>query len=489
VNGQAQDHTVVSAASLVSGTHPARTAEGMDVMSLRTTAPAGTTLGAAPVVPGSLLLGSTLDLRRDMLGLCEQAFQLYGDAVRFRFGPPGARMEMHMLFHPDAAHQVLAGRSANYRKENVFYSEIRSAFGDGLLTTQDAEWQRQKRYLQPLFVARRVNGYATAMTEQVQQVAQRWRARSPGTVDLHQEMTRLTLATVCRILFGEDLGQALPVVQRTFGPMGDAVRRRALAGGRVPRSWPTGVNRQLRRAQHELQSVCDQIIADRRASGGRPEDLLGLLLDTQDQGNSLADAEVRDQVLVFLLAGHETTSTALTYTLHLLGRHPDVQHRVRAEVDTIAGDRVLTAQDVSALGYTTMVLKEAMRLYPSAPFLGRQAVQDDQIGGYHIPAGADVVLAPWITHRHPAFWEQPDRFDPQRFTPEQEKARHRYAWFPFGGGPRACIGQHFSMLESVIALAALVRDFQFAAPPGEPARTNHITLQPTHGVPSHVTAR
>jgi cytochrome P450 len=396
---------------------------------------------------------------------------------------------MHVLFHPDAAHRVLAGWPANYRKENVFYSEIRSAFGDGLLTTQDAEWQRQKRYLQPLFVARRVNGYAAVMTEQVQQVVHRWRARPPGTVDLHEEMTRLTLATACRILFGEDLGQALPVVQRTFGPLGDAVRRRALAGGRVPRGWPTPVNQRLRHAQRELRGVCDQIVAHRRASGDRREDLLGLLLDAQDEGKPLSDGEVRDQVLVFLLAGHETTSTALTYTLHLLGRHPGVQHRVRTEADTIAGDRAFTAQDVSALGYTTMVLKEAMRLYPSAPFLGRLAVQDDQIGGYHIPAGADVVLAPWITHRHPAFWEQPERFDPQRFTPEQEKARHRYAWFPFGGGPRACIGQHFSMLESVIAIATLVRDFQFAAPSGEPARTNHITLRPAHGVPSRVTAR
>jgi len=462
---------------------------GMDMMGVQTAAPAGTALGVAPVVPGSFLLGSARDLRRDMLGVCERAFQRYGDVVRLRFGPPGARMEMHLLSHPGAAHRVLAGWPANYRKENVFYSEVRSAFGDGLLTTQDAEWQRQKRYLQPVFAARRVNGYATAMTEQAQQVAQRWRARLPGTVDLHEEMTRLTLVTVGRILFGEDLGQVLPVVQRTFDPLADAVRRRALAGGRVPRSWPTPVNRRLRRAQHELRSVCDQIVAHRRARRGRQEDLLGLLLDARDEGSSLTDGEVRDQVLVFLLAGHETTSTALTYALHLLGQHPGVQHRVRAEVDTIAGDRALTAQDVPALGYATMVLKEAMRLYPSAPFLGRRAVQDDQIGGYHIPAGADVVLAPWITHRHPAFWEQPERFDPQRFAPEQEKARHRYAWFPFGGGPRACIGQHFSMLESVIALATLVRDFQFAAPPGEPARTNHLTLRPTGGVPSRVTAR
>jgi cytochrome P450 len=329
----------------------------MDIMSLSTAAPAGPASGMAPVVPGSLWLGSALDLRRDMLGLCEQAFERYGDAVRFRFGPPGARMELHVFFHPEAAHRVLAGWSANYRKENVFYSEMRGAFGDGLLTAEDAGWQRQKRYLQPLFVARRVNGYAAAMTEQVRHVVQRWRARPAGPVDLHAEMTRLTLATVCRILFGEDHEQALPVVHRTFGPLADAVRRRALAGGRVPRGWPTPVNRQLRRGQRELQGVCDQLVADRRASGERREDLLGLLLDAQDEGSWLTDAEVRDQVLVFLLAGHETTSTALTYALHLLGQHPDAQRRVRAEVTAIAGAGDLTAQDVPALGYTTMALK------------------------------------------------------------------------------------------------------------------------------------
>jgi cytochrome P450 len=461
----------------------------MDVMSVPTAAPAAATPGVAPVMPGSFLLGSALDLRRDMLGTCERAFQRYGDAVRFLAGPPGARLELHLLFHPDAAHRVLAGWSTNYRKENVFYSELRSAFGDGLLTTQDVRWQRQKRYLQPLFAPRRVNGYAAAMAEQVRPIVRQWRARPPGTVDLHEEMTRLTLATVCRILFGEDVGQVLPVVQRTFGPLGDAVRRRALAGGRVPLSWPTPVNQRLRRARLGLQGACDEIVAHRRATGDRREDLLGLLLDARDEGSPLSDAEIRDQVLIFLLAGHETTSTALTYALHLLGRHPEVQRQVRAEVAAIAGDRDLTAQDAATLEYTTMALKETMRLYPSAPFLGRQAVEDDQISGYRIPAGAEVVLAPWITHRHPQFWDQPDRFDPDRFLPEREKARHRYAWFPFGGGPRACIGQHFSMLESVIALATLVRDFDFAAPPGEPRRTNHITLRPTHGVPSTVIPR
>ncbi len=339
-----------------------------------------------------------------------------------------------------------------------------------------------------MFGPRRVEGYAAAMGEQVDALVRRWRTRLPATLDLHDEMTRLTLSTICRILFGEDLDQVLPVVRRTFDPLGDAVRRRAMAGLRLPRDWPTPVNRQLRRCERELHGVCDEIVAHRRARGQHREDMLGLLLAARDEGSSLTDAEVRDQVLIFLLAGHETTSTALTYALRLLGRNRDVQDRVRAEVQAVAGDGTVGPQHAAALAYTTMVMKETMRLYPSAPLLGRQAVEEDEIGGFRIPAGADVVVAPWITHRHPAFWDQPLRFDPERFTPEREKARHRYAWFPFGGGPRACIGQHFSMLESVIALAMLVRAFEFVAPPGEPRRTNHITLRPVGAVFSHVAA-
>ena len=441
----------------------------------------------APIAAGSFLLGSAMELRRDMLTAYEQAFHRYGDVVRFRVGPPGARIELYLLSHPDAAHRVLAGASANYRKDNVFYAEIRSAFGNGLLTSEDADWRRQKRFLQPLFGPKRVESYAAEMGEQVDHLVQRWRPQLPETLDLHDEMTRLTLGTVCRILFGADVDQILPVVQRTFEPLGDAVRRRAMAGLRPPRTWPTPVNRRLLRAQRDLYGVCDEIVARRRAAGERRQDMLGLLLDARDEGTSLTDAEARDQVLIFLLAGHETTSTALTYALHLLGRHPDAQRRVRAEVAAVVGDGSVTPQHAAALPYTTMVLKETMRLYPSAPLLGRRAVEDDVLCGYRIPAGADVVIAPWVVHRHPEFWDQPHRFDPQRFVPEREKGRHRYAWFPFGGGPRGCIGQHFSMLEAVIALAVLVREFDFVAPPGEPRNTNHITLRPVGAVFSQVT--
>lgn len=445
-------------------------------------------LGAAdtpPLASGSVLLGSARALRSDMLRACERAFREGGDVVRFAVGPPGLRREMWMLFHPDGAQRVLAGNAANYRKDNLFYAEVRDAFGDGLLTSQDEEWQRQKRFLQPLFTQRRVNGYAAAMGDQIADLSGGWRARPPGVVDLHEAMTHLTLKVVCRVLFGNDVDQVLPVVRRAFGPLGESVRRRAMGAVRTPLSWPTGVNRQLVRTRRMLHGVCDEIIADRRARGSGGPDLLGLLVDARDSGAALSDAEVRDQVLVFLLAGHETTSTALTYTLHLLGRHPQVQDRIRAEAATV--DAPPAAEQAMRLTYTTMVLKEAMRLYPSAPAIGRRSVADDEVGGYRIPAGTDVMLMPWVTHRHPQFWDGPERFDPERFAPEREKARHRYAWFPFGGGPRACIGQYFSMLESTIALATLVGAFTFEAVGDEPPCTNHITLRPTQGVPSLVT--
>jgi cytochrome P450 len=443
-----------------------------------------------PVAPGSALLGSALSLRRDMLGECERTFRELGDVVRVQAGPPGLRLELFLLFHPDAAHRMLAGAAAGYRKDNVFYREIRGAFGDGLLTSQDERWQRQKRFLQPLFTSKRVASYAGAMSEQVGGLLRRWRREPARDVDLHAEMTWLTLRTVCRILFGGDDDEVLPVVRRSFGPLGEAVRRRAMAPLRSPTAWPTPVNQRLIRSQLALYDACDQIIARRRASGsGGQDDLVGLLLAAREGGGGLSDAEIRDQVLIFLLAGHETTSTALTFTLDLLGRHPEAQRRVRDEVEAVVGDRIPTAADIPGLARTTMALKEAMRLYPSAPLIGRMAVAEDELCGYRIPAGANVAVVPWVIHRHPDFWDEPERFDPERFTPEREKARHHYAWLPFGGGPRGCIGQHFSMLESVIALAMLVHEFEFTAPEARPRYTNHITLRPTGAVPTRVIRR
>jgi cytochrome P450 len=361
-----------------------------------------TRLATVPPAPrGAPVLGSALDLRRDVLGTYERARRAYGDVVRFVIGPPGVGATMYALFHPDAVRRVLAGEADRYQKDNRFYREVRWALGEGLLGSQDETWLRQRRFIQPLFTRRRIAGYARSMAEEAGDLTHRWRELS--TIDLHAEMSRVTLRVVGRLLFGSDLERAVAVVGRAFPVLGEYARRRAFAPLRVPHGGPTPAGRRTLRARRDVYRICDELIADRRASDGGGDDLLGL--------------------------------------------HRDAQRRVRDEVDAVLGDRAPTAGDVEALTYTTMVLKEAMRLYPPAWGLGRRTAGGDSIDGYEIPPGSDVAVSAWVTHRHPGFWDEPERFDPERFTPESESQRHRHAYFPFGAGPRACIGQYFSMLE------------------------------------------
>jgi cytochrome P450 len=262
--------------------------------------------------------------------------------------------------------------------------------------------------------------------------------------------------------------------------------RRAMSPVSVPAWWPTPANLRAARARRELYAVVDGLIARRRAAGAGGDDLLSRLLSARDPdtGAAMDKQQVRDEALTFLLAGHETTSIALTFTLDLLGRHPDGQGRVRDEVDRVLGGRSPAVDDLPALECAAMAIKEAMRLYPPAPAWGRRAEAEDEIGGYRIPSGAWVVVSPWATHRHPAFWEDPEAFDPTRFAAEAEAARHRYSYFPFGAGACACMGSHFALMEAVIALAVLLQRFRLRADARPaPLDTTGITLRPGRPVP------
>ncbi|MFJ2746446.1 cytochrome P450 [Streptomyces sp. NPDC087297] len=424
-----------------------------------------------PGLAGVPLLGSLFDLKSDSLGTYLRAQHRHGDLVRITAGPPGMRAELYCVFSPAGAQQVLATDAARFRKDNHFYQEVRDSFGNGLLTSQDEDYLRQRRLVQPLFTRRRVDGYAEAVAAETDAVIASCGQALDGVVDVSDEMMHLALRAVARILFGTDVEATADVVAECFPVITDYVLRRGYSPANIPRHWPTPGNRRAAAAMDELYGVCDRIIAQRRrapgagAGAGSPgEDLLSLLAAARSSDDGEFDAsELRDQVLIFLLAGHETTATSLCFALHLLARHPEQQDRAREEVSRVLGGRTPGAADLDRLPYLTQVLKEAMRLYPAAPVIGRKAVAATRIGEHTIPAGADVILAPWVTHRHPAYWPDPDRFDPERFTPEAEAGRPRYAWFPFGGGPRACIGQHFSMLESVIALAMILRAYSFEA--------------------------
>ncbi|MCB5181957.1 cytochrome P450 [Streptomyces antimicrobicus] len=457
-----------------------------------------------PELAGVPLLGSLFDLKKDSIGTYLKAQRTHGDVVRITAGPPGLRAALYCVFSAEGAQQVLAAQSANFRKDNPFYEEVRESFGNGLLTSQDEEYLRQRRLVQPLFTRKRVDGYAGAVAAETGTTIGGW--HDGAVVELTDEMMRLALRAVARILFGTDVEATVDVVDRCFPVIAEYCLRRGYSPANLPRTWPTPANRRAAAAMDELYGVCDRIIAERRgrdtaASGGgggaasegggantaagegtgtgEGEDLLSLLAAARDgdSGDAFDSTELRDQVLIFLLAGHETTATSLAFALHLLGRHPEQQDRAREEIRRVLGDRTPEAADLDRLPYLTQVLKEAMRLYPAAPVIGRRAVAATDIAGRRIPAGADVILAPWVTHRHPDYWTDPERFDPDRFAPEAEAARPRYAWFPFGGGPRACIGQHFSMLESVIALAMMLRAYEFEAVDTEVPVSAGITLR------------
>ncbi|MGA5498416.1 cytochrome P450 [Streptomyces cinereoruber] len=435
----------------------------------------------APELAGLPLLGSMFDLKNDSLATFLRARREHGDVVRIIAGPPGIRATVYGVFSAEGAQQVLAGESVNFRKDNAFYQEVRKSFGNGLLTSQDEDYLRQRRLVQPLFTRRRVDGYAAAIAAEVATLTGEWRDAGAESVDVLQEMARLALRAVARILFGTDVDAAVRIVERSFPELGAYVLRRGFSPLNVPRHWPTPGNRRAATVHRALYEVCDRIIAERRSSGrasDEGDDLLTLLIGAESAEDGSFDAtELREQVLVFLLAGHETTATSLGFALHLLALHPEERKRAQEEVDRVLAGRTPGAADLDALPYVTRVLKEAMRLFPAAPAIGRRAVAATEIGGVAIPAGADVVVVPWVTHRHPDYWEDAERFDPDRFTPEAEAARPRYAWFPFGGGPRACIGQHFSMLESVIALAMILQRYDFEAVDTEVPLTSAITLQ------------
>ena len=450
---------------------------------------------AAPPHPrANPVLGSALDLRKSQIRTYERVMREHGDVVKLVVGPPGVRFDLYCVFHPDGVKAVLAGSREGYSKGNRFYQQIAQSFGSGLLTSEGELWRRQRRLVQPLFTRRQIAAYAELMAEEAAAVAGRWdrATRNGGSVDANAEMVGLALRVVGRAIFGDDVARAGAVLDSAFPVLNRHTFRRAMSPLAPPASWPTPDNRRAARARRALYEVVDELIAHRQRAGADGEDLLSRLLLARDPDTREAMdlQQVRDEALIFLLAGHETTSTALTFTLHLLGRHPSEQQLVLDELDTVLDGRPPTLDDAPALERTAMAIKEAMRLYPPAYALGRLSVTENEVGGYSIPAGAYVVVSQFATHRHPQFWDDAEAFDPARFTPEREGARHSHAYFPFGGGPRACIGSHFAMLEATMAVALLLQRFRISSDQEDvPLDTEGITLRPKGAVPIQLAAR
>jgi cytochrome P450 len=430
------------------------------------------------------------ELQRDQLGTFVALTAEYGDLVRLVMGPPGLRRVIYMVTHPDGVARVLGG---GYTKGTPFYEEIAAYLGDGLLTSDGGRWRQQRRIVAPLFSQRRVDGSVAVMADEAARLAARFRvaAERGVPIDLSAEMVGFTLRTVGRVLFGADVDEAVAVVRETFPVLNRHVRRRGLTPLRLPRRWPTPAARRAAAARRALYRVVDTIIDQRRRIPAGGADLVSLLSAARDPdtGAPLHPQQVRDQILIFLLAGHETTSTAITFACHLIGRHRDVQQRLHREVDDVLAGRNPTVDDVNRLTYTRMVIKEAMRLYPPAYALGRRTPAGDEIGGYRIPPGSIILLAPWATHRRPDLWPDPDRFDPDRFASGTEATRPRYAYFPFAGGLRGCIGEHFATTEAVVAVATLLGRYALRSDPTPVMVSTDLTLRPAGPVRCLVTHR
>jgi len=408
--------------------------------------------------------GILRQLRADRLGLMSGAVREYGDAVRVAIGPK----KLYIFNHPDHAKHVLADNAANYHK-GIGYTEAKRALGDGLLTSEGALWKEQRRTIQPVFQHKRIVGRAGVIVDEALALVERLRAhQGAGPVDVLDEVTALTLGVLGSTLLDADLG-AFESVGHSFEAVQDQAMFEMETLGLVPRWLPLKGQRAFRTARADLERIVEILVARRKADPIESGDdvLTRLIASTgKETDKRVADRRMRDELVTLLLAGHETTASTVGWTLHLVSRHPEVRDRLHEEAVAVYGDGRPSYANLTELRYTHMVLQEAMRLYPPVWILPRRAVRDDEVGGYHVPAGAEVLISPYTLHRHPRYWPEPDRFDPERFDPDLPSDRPRYAHIPFGAGPRFCVGNHLGMMEATFIISALMRDLRLEPVPG-----------------------
>ncbi|HEY7402657.1 MAG TPA: cytochrome P450 [Candidatus Angelobacter sp.] len=432
--------------------------------------------------PGTLpFLLNLPQFRKDPLGGFFQAALTYGDVVRYR----GVWIS-HQLSHPDHIQQVLQANVANYRKGRG-YKILKLSLGEGLLTSEGALWQRQRKMTQPSFQGQQVASFVGTMAEHALAMLRRWEdhASRAEPFDVVPDFMRLTLNIAAQVLFTTNLEADAESIRRTLDIGRDYSVERAWSIFPPPLSLPTRRNREYRGALANIHGIIDRIIAERRQAPTRIADLLTMLMKARDEnGAPMSDKQLRDEVITLLTAGHETTTLVLAWSCFLIGTRPEVMERMAAEMSFLNG-RVPVYEDLMKLRYARMVVEESMRLYPPVWSLARTAVEQDAIGGFDIPRGSEILIFPYITHRHPKWWKDADEFRPERFAPENSAARPRYAYLPFGAGPRTCIGLNFAMTEILLVLALMLQRFrlQLAVDPASVQADPSVTLQPRPGVP------
>ncbi|GLY25873.1 cytochrome P450 [Micromonospora sp. NBRC 101691] len=438
----------------------------------------------APGPRGTFLLGSLLDLRRDLIGFLGQVSAEYGDIVRFTV----AGFTVHLVTHPDHLRHVLQVNSKNYDKQSHEYRPLKLAFGAGLFTNDGDSWLRQRRLMQPAFHRQRILKLGEFIVADVVDRIARWEsyAARGESLDVAAEMVALSMNVATKSLFSTGLrgDGEVTAIARSLDTVINYCLYRTMVPFAPPPKVPTRRNREFTTAMAELDGIIYRIMGERRAQDEQPYDLLSMLLEARDEdtGEGMSDKQVRDEIATLLLGGYETTSNQLSWAWYELSRNPEVEARLHEELDRVLGDRLPTVADVPQLEYTNRVLEETLRLYP-VPWLERRAAGADTLGGYHVKANSLIYISPYLTHRHPDFWEDPERFDPDRFTPERSADRPRFAYFPFGGGPRLCIGNRLAQLEAQLTLATIAQRYRLRMVPGHPVEAKmQVTTSPRHGL-------
>jgi cytochrome P450 len=430
-----------------------------------------------PGPPPRFLIGNLPLFSSDPLAIYTRWAREFGDIFYYRAG----WIDVYFLNHPNLIESVLVSQSQNFAKDKVIQNS-RWFLGEGLLTNEGSGWLRQRRLCQPAFHRERMASYGHTMAAYTEEMLATW--QDAEVRDIHQEMMQLTMRIVAKVLFSVEVKADTERVAAALN-----VLMRHTSGGRmilppILRHVPVPALMRVKRAVRELDEIVNRIIRQRRASGQDTGDLLSMLMSARDEdGSGMSDRQLRDEVLTFLLAGHETTAVSLSWTWYLLSQHSEVELKLREELRQVLGGRTPQLEDLPRLLYTDKVVKESMRLYPPAWSLARTVAKEIELAGYQLPVGSNVVMSPWILHRDFRFFEQPGHFNPDRWTADAAQHLPKFAYFPFGGGPRLCIGASFAMMEANLLLAAIAQRFRLRLVPGHPvAALPSITLRPRHGM-------
>ena len=403
----------------------------------------------------------------------------FGDIAHYHVGP----LHVYQVNHPDLVRQILVDEPEKFYKARLIKHAFSRFAGEGLLTSDGAHWRQQRRLMQPAFNHSHLTTYGSVMVEYAHQMIDSF--PEGQVIEVNAEMAALTLRVVIKCLFGTDITRETQDLGPLMVAVLDAANQRLNAVLDVPPWVPTRRNLREKRAVARLDSMLQAFITARRASGGNENDLLSVLLAATDEesGARMTDRQLRDEMMTLVLAGHETTATALTWTWYLLTQHPTIESELLDELQRVLHGRTPTAADLPNLPYTDMIVREAMRLYPPAPGVAREPIQDVTIGGYDVPKGSLVTVNMYALHRDPRFFDEPDRFKPERFARGWEDRLPRYAYLPFGGGPRVCIGNGFAMMEARLILATIAQRRRLSLEPGqEIVPVQLVTVRPKHGI-------